>query len=93
MTENVSKAIENTEVNVTDIQMETEPEVSAGLAVSVIIGSACVLLATGVGLYKLGKRVHQYYKDRKASAETEEQSDNFDIDNIVEFDISQTVDE
>lgn len=93
MTENVSKVIENTEADITDIPMEAECEVSAGLAAMVIIGGAGVLVATGVGLYKLGKRARKYYKERKAQKEMDERLENGDAEESVRIDDSQAVNE
>ena len=93
MTENVSKVIENTEVDITDIPMESECEVSAGLAAVVILGGAGVLVAAGVGLYKLGKRAHKYYKERKAQKEMDERFEHGDVEESVQFDDSQAVNE
>lgn len=93
MTENVNQVIENAEVNVTDIPMEPEVEGSAALAAVAIVAGAGVLVAAGVGLYKLGKHARKCYKEHKARKEMDERLENGDAEESVQIDDSQAVNE
>lgn len=93
MTENVNQVIENAEVNVTDIPMETEVEGSAGIAAVVIVAGAGAIVAAGVGLYKLGKYAHKRYLERKALKEIDERFEKGDMEEHVQIDDSWKVDE
>lgn len=86
MTDNANQVIENVEENITDIPMETEVEGSAGLAVVAIVAGAGVLVAAGVGLYKLGKYAHKRYLEHKAMKELDKRFEEGTVEECVQID-------